>query len=603
MVSGVQISFNGICPVQHQSPPNSLPHAEADKIKDAIQELLDEQVIVPCDSDLIEFVSPIFTTPKKDGNIRLILNLKKLNESVGNYHFKMDNIHTALKLITRDCWMASLDLKDAYYSVPIHPDSQKFLKFSYKGTLLKFTVFPNGLSSCPRNFTKLFKPVLATLCVKGHIIIIYIDDLFLVGHSYEQCVNTVIETLILLEKKGFVIHPSKSVFIPCQEITFLGFLLNSHEMTIRLTEEKISKLTVLITNILSSANRVKIRMVTQVIGHMVASFPAVEFGLLYYRTLEKDKSTALSAHKGNFEASMTISHQGKAELNWWLTNLKNSRKNFLTPIDMVLYSDASMTGWGAALGEQSTGGNWCQQETELHIKVLEMKAAYFALKSFVSKLTGKHVKLMLDNSTAVFVITNMGTSHNEVLNRIAVEIWEFCMTNKLKLTVAHLPGSDNIIADKESRHIYREAEWMLNRCHLQTAIKRFAFKPEIDLFASRINKQFPKYCSYRPDPETMHIDAFSISWSMLNFYCFPPFSCILQTVQKIIQEKATGILVIPNWPTQPWYPLIAPLLMQPPQVFPPSQTLLQLPAAPAESHPLAKKLELKICLVSGNNSP
>ena len=126
MVSGAQISFNGICPVQHQSRPNSLPHAEADKIKDAIQELLDKQVIVPCDSDLIEFVSPIFTTPKKDGNIRLILNLKKLNEFVENYHFKMDNIHTALKLITRDCWMASLDLKDAYYSVPIHPDSQKF---------------------------------------------------------------------------------------------------------------------------------------------------------------------------------------------------------------------------------------------------------------------------------------------------------------------------------------------------------------------------------------------------------------------------------------------------------------------------------------------
>jgi hypothetical protein len=52
MVSGAQISFNGICPVQHQSPPNSLPHAEADKIKDAIQELLDKQVIVPCDPSI-----------------------------------------------------------------------------------------------------------------------------------------------------------------------------------------------------------------------------------------------------------------------------------------------------------------------------------------------------------------------------------------------------------------------------------------------------------------------------------------------------------------------------------------------------------------------
>lgn len=134
------------------------------------------------------------------------------------------------------------------------------------------------------------------------------------------------------------------------------------------------------------------------------------------------------------------------------------------------------------------------------------------------------------------------------------------------------------------------------------AINKFKFTPEIDLFASRLNKQFTKYCSYRPDPEAAYIDAFSISWNNLKFYCFPPFSCILQTVQQVRQEHATGILVIPNWPTQPWYPLIAPLLLHPPHVFHPSQTLLRLPAAPDESHPLVKKLELKICLVSGKNS-
>ena len=77
IVSGTQISFNGMCPVQHQSPPNSLSRGAADQIKDAIQQSLDKQVIVPCVSDPIEFVSPIFTTPKKDGNIRLILNIKK----------------------------------------------------------------------------------------------------------------------------------------------------------------------------------------------------------------------------------------------------------------------------------------------------------------------------------------------------------------------------------------------------------------------------------------------------------------------------------------------------------------------------------------------
>ena len=52
----------------------------------------------------------------------------------------------------------------------------------------------------------------------------------------------------------------------------------------------------------------------------------------------------------------------------------------------------------------------------------------------------------------------------------------------------------------------------------------------------------------------MHIDAFTIPWTDIDFYCFPPFSCILRVIKKVIQDQARGILVLPDWPTQPWYP-------------------------------------------------
>jgi hypothetical protein len=100
---------------------------------------------------------------------------------------------------------------------------------------------------------------------------------------------------------------------------------------------------------------------------------------------------------------------------------------------------------------------------------------------------------MIDNSTTVFVINNMGTSHYDRLNTMAVEIWEFCMSHKIRLTAAHyLPGSSNVIADTESRHVYREGEWRLNPSCIQSGITKFKFIPEIDLFASRLNKQFTK---------------------------------------------------------------------------------------------------------------
>ena len=83
---------------------------------------------------------------------------------------------------------------------------------------------------------------------------------------------------------------------------------------------------------------------------MIASFPAFKFGPLYYRKLENDKKKALSLSKGNFEAPMRLADNAKTELKWWLRNIPGSYKSILlTPIEVVLSSDASKTGWG---------GNW-----------------------------------------------------------------------------------------------------------------------------------------------------------------------------------------------------------------------------------------------------
>ena len=78
-------------------------------------------------------VSPIFTVPKPDGGIRLILNLKELNTYVKYFHFKMETIKTVLQNITEGCFLTSFDLKDAYFSVKIHEDYQKYLKFFHIG--------------------------------------------------------------------------------------------------------------------------------------------------------------------------------------------------------------------------------------------------------------------------------------------------------------------------------------------------------------------------------------------------------------------------------------------------------------------------------------
>ena len=117
-----------------------------------------------------QFISPTLTRLKKDGSHRVIFNLKKLNDSVSCHHFKMDTLEAALKLMTPNCYMTSLDLQNAYYSIPIAKEHQKYLKFIWNNQLYAFTCLPMGLSSSPRIFTKLMKPVFATLSSDfGHI--------------------------------------------------------------------------------------------------------------------------------------------------------------------------------------------------------------------------------------------------------------------------------------------------------------------------------------------------------------------------------------------------------------------------------------------------
>ena len=543
--------------------------------------------------------------PKKDGTVRLILNLKHLNLFIKNSRFKMDTIHTILKLVTPNRWMVSLDLKDAYYSLKIHSDFQKYLKFTFDGLLYKYAVFPNGLSTCPRKFTKMMKPPLSHLRRLNHNISGYINDFYLQGSTYQRCVINIIDSTRMFDDLGPVVHPEKSVLIPQQKISFLGFVIDSIKMIVRFTEDKIRKTKEVLLSAIRNSHSVKIRDIPRIIGDLISSFPGVKYGTLYYRSLEMDKIRALKQSKGDFDALMSVSQKGVADMKCWLHNLDDSCNDIChPPVHITLYSDASLMGWGAVMNDSSTGGRRSPSEAKNHINCLELLAALFALNCFQSSLSGKHVKIMIDNTTAVSVINNMGTCHSDKCNSISVQIWEFCMLhNIIWLTAAHIPGSSYCRADKESRDFHSEdTEWMIDPTLLGKALDALNFKPDIDLFASRLNRQFPIYCSFKPDPDASYIDAFTFSWSDKHFYCFSPFSCVLRVLQKIIQDKAAGVVVVPMWPTQSWYPIRTSLLVLPPITLLPSKNLLSLPAFPEAIHPLHRKMSLLICLLSGNNS-
>ena len=498
--------------------------------------------------------------------------------------------------------MASIDLKDAYYSVPICRNHQKFLKFEWNGFLYQFVCFPNGLALCPRKFTKLLKPVFSILRKQGHISVAYIDISWLTAENFDLCIRNVVDTVTLLDKVGFIVHPEKSVLLPTQTIVFLGFVLNSILMQVSLTPERALKLKEACENLLATASPC-IRNVAQVLGLMSSSFPGVMYGPLHHKFLEMNKTQALKIHHGNFDKNMSLSQEAITDLKWWVDALPTA----YNPINhgdpqVTMTTDASLIGWGCCLDTVTTGGNWTPEEAQHDINYFEILAVFLALKSFSNTVSGKHIKLMVDNTTAVSTTNQMGTCHSWVNNKLVHQIWKWCITHHIWPTVVHIPGKQNTEADKESRLSRRETEWTLQKSLFDAATKKLCVIPDVGLFASRLNYQLKPYIAYKPDPEAHAIDAFHISWQGYIFYAFPPFSVIQRVLRKISEEKATGLLVVPNWPTQTWWPYLMSMLIDFPLILPRKDNTLYLPAHPQLLHPLHKKLQLLVCHLSGISS-
>ena len=110
-----------------------------------------------------EFLSNIFLVPKKTGDMRPVINLKLLNVFIQKIPFKMENINTALHTIAPGDCLVSIDLKDAYFSIPILKPHCKFLRFKWSDQTYEFTCLPFGYSLAPRVFTEVLKPVVSYL--------------------------------------------------------------------------------------------------------------------------------------------------------------------------------------------------------------------------------------------------------------------------------------------------------------------------------------------------------------------------------------------------------------------------------------------------------
>ena len=325
---------------------------------------------------------------------------------------------------------------------------------------------------------------------------------------------------------GFTINFQKSVVQPTHKIKFLGVEVDSMSLKLSLPMEKVEQIIAQCETLLA-AERVTIRDVTRLVGRLSSAAIAVLPAPLQYRATQRQQILELSSQK-NYESFIKLSPEVKEELVWWVRNLhlSNGRLLLVPPPQLIISTDASKQGWGAACKGYQTGGQWSAGEKTLHINILELKAVKLALYCFHHMFPSiKSIHWRIDNIVALTYLKKMGGTHSRALTDLSKQIWEYLLSHKITITVEYLPGVLNVEADTMSRNVKDSSEWKLNK-QVFLDICRVRGTPCTDLFASRLSHQVPHYFSWKIDPYSISADAFQACWTHLKGYAFPPFSLI-----------------------------------------------------------------------------
>jgi hypothetical protein len=567
----------------------------------AIQNLAVKEVVepVPSSEEGKGFYSILFVVPKKPEGWRPVLNLKPLNKFVNREGFKLDSIKSVKMAIRPGDFGTSLDLKDAYHHIAIHPKHRKFLRFHYQGKHWQFRALPFGLASAPRAFCRVLAPVVGWCHLKGIRLLAYLDDWLLLGEIPEELAMMTEQVCRMLVSLGWLISEEKSQKDPTPIFTFLGAVFAPRANVITPSQARINNLSRLASR-LSKAHWLSARDMLEVLGHLASLIGIVPLARLHMRGLQMCMMRQWRMKEDSLYAKVLLDQSAVQDLIWWSHPalwLDGGPIWEQTP-EMCVTTDASQSGWGAHWEDQKQSGVWPAHTTD-HINALEMRAVMLALVAWRTLWRGRSILIRSDNVSTVQYINRQGGTISPRLCQLAVELWDMALKNNIWLSAAHIKGESNVLADSLSRgKKIAWSEWSL--CPRVTAqIFQIYGMPNIDLFASRHNHKLPVYCSWDRDPAAFAQDALSIPWTNMWGYAYPPISLIPRILQKIRQSEVKILLVAPWWPLRPWFPAILDLLTDCPSLLPTRVNLLRL-SPTTQFYPHPESLKLAVWPLSSN---
>ena len=192
------------------------PHRNL-SLKEAVQNLLGKKAVemVRVRASLA-FFNRLFIVPKLNQKWRPILDLSALNKFLSVKAFKMETPETIRNSLHQREWVSSLDFSDSYFHIPIHTESQKYLRFHFQNQSFQFRALSFGLSTAPMEFTCVFKEIKLMAQSRGIRIHQYLNDWLIQAPTKESCHQGTQSLLTLCQELGWVVNLQKSELEPKQ---------------------------------------------------------------------------------------------------------------------------------------------------------------------------------------------------------------------------------------------------------------------------------------------------------------------------------------------------------------------------------------------------
>ena len=385
----------------------------------------------------------------------------------------------------------------------------------------------------------------------------FFDDGSAGGESIDESKGIASVLQDTLKRAGWIANEEKSCWQPSQRPKILGFLLDLVEGKVLVTDRRVEKLVSWLKIL-----RHKSRPNAKELARLVEMLVSMSFAIGPVTRLRTRGIYNMILNRDGWFTRMEWIGTAKSEVEFWWNSFEDFHgtpmvENTSTVAVVSTWSDASDVAWGGfslACGEIVARGNWPEavREAGKSSTWRELKATELVLRSLGGHLEGKECRHRTDNQAAARIL-EFGSKVPE-LHDIALDIFLLCRQRNIRLVPESVPREQNERADYYSKLVDAD-DWMLSP-QVFKELDNVWGPHTLDGFASHTTKQLHRFCSRWWNPECLAVDAFTLKWEEENVWLSPPFYLIGDAIEKVQQDGCNGTLIVPEWTSAWWWPLL-----------------------------------------------